>query len=148
MLITEAYTSPRGRRRVRAVHVDRAVAARELLPLGEPDHAAWHQIQAALRLRLGDARFEIWIAPLSPVAVSAVGHELLLDGPGPVRTWIAQRFAAVLADVSGSCGCSARMVSDRELALLTVLSRSPDVSAVGTAGSEVHTVPLDDQEAI
>jgi hypothetical protein len=148
VLITEPYTSPRGRHRVRTIHVDRAVAARELLPLDEPDHAAWRQLRAALRLRLGDARFEIWIAPLSPVTVSAVGHELLLDGPAPVRTWVAQRFAAVLAEVCDACGCSARIVSDRELVLLTVLSGSLGGSVAGAADSEVHPVPLDDKEAI
>ena len=138
VLIAEAYTSPRGRRRVRTVHVDPAVAARELLPLGQPDHAAWRQLQAGLRRRVGDARFEIWIAPVFPVAVSAVGHELLLDGPAPVRTWIAQRFADVFAEASEACGCSARIASDRELALLTALSGSPGVPAVGVAGPEAN----------
>jgi hypothetical protein len=147
-LITEPYTSPRGRHRVRTIHVDRAVAARELLPLDEPDHAAWRQLRAALRLRLGDARFEIWIAPLSPVTVSAVGHELLLDGPAPVRTWIAQRFAAALGEASDACGCSARIITDRELALLSALSASSGVSADGAAQPDFHPITLDDQEAI
>jgi len=146
--ITEAYTSARGRRRVRTIPVDRAVAGRELLPLDEPARAAWRRLQAGLRQRLGDARFEIWIAPLSVVAVGAVGHELLLDGPAPVRTWVAQRFAEVFAEASEACGCSARIANDRELALLTALSGSPGVPAVGAARSEVHPVPLNDQEAI
>jgi hypothetical protein len=119
-----------------------------VLPLDEPARAAWRRLQGGLRRRLGDARFEIWIAPLSAVAVSAVGHELLLDGPAPVRTWVAQRFAAVLVEASDACGRSARIVSDRELALLTVLSGSLGVPVACAADSEVHPVPLDDQEAI
>ena len=55
---------------------------------------AWRNVCAELRRTLGDSTFEIWIAPLEPVALE--GGRLLLKAPVGTQAWIAKRFGPVL----------------------------------------------------
>ncbi len=63
----------------------------------ELDHV-WAQIQAALRLRLGERTFGLWLAPLRATALD--GDSLVLEGPREVSAWAAARLGAVIADAS------------------------------------------------
>jgi chromosomal replication initiator protein len=49
---------------------------------------------AELRRALGDSTFDIWIAPLEPVALE--GSRLLLKAPAGTHSWVAKRFGPVL----------------------------------------------------
>lgn len=55
---------------------------------------AWREISAQLRLALGDSAFEIWLAPLEPVALD--GSQLILQAPAGTRSWVSERFGPLL----------------------------------------------------
>jgi chromosomal replication initiator protein len=65
-----------------------------------PDDTAaiWSRVQAELRRAVTDTTFELWLGPLR--AVSFEGDVLLVEAPGPIRGWVADRFAAVLDDAA------------------------------------------------
>jgi chromosomal replication initiator protein len=56
--------------------------------------AAWSELRAELRQAVGESTFEIWLEPLELVAVR--DGKLLIDAPGPTRSWLAKRFGRVL----------------------------------------------------
>ena len=60
----------------------------------------WSRVQAQLRLSVTDTTFELWLAPLH--AVGFEGDVLLVEAPGPIRGWVADRFAGVLDDAAAS----------------------------------------------
>src|SRR3954454_7880329 len=60
-----------------------------------PDSAEiWCLIHAELSRSVTDATFELWLSELR--AVGFEGDVLLVEAPGPVRGWVADRFAGVL----------------------------------------------------
>ncbi len=58
----------------------------------------WSRIQAELRRRVTDTAFELWLSPLH--VASFEGDVLLVEAPGPVRGWVADRFATVLDEAA------------------------------------------------
>ena len=71
-----------------------------------PDSAEiWCRVQAELRRSVADTTFELWLSELRPVGFE--GDVLLVEAPGPVRGWVADRFAGILdasaAAVLGPC---------------------------------------------
>jgi chromosomal replication initiator protein len=54
----------------------------------------WRDIRAELRRTLGDATFEIWIAPLEVKALEA--NRLRITAPLATQSWVADRFGRVL----------------------------------------------------
>ena len=66
------------------------------------DHA-WAQIQDALRDRVGERTYGLWLAPLRCVALD--GDTLVLTGPPEVSAWAMDRLSGALADaVAGVLG--------------------------------------------
>ena len=66
------------------------------------DHA-WAQIQDALRDRVGERAYGLWLAPLRCVALD--GDTLVLTGPPEVSAWAMDRLSNALADaVAGVLG--------------------------------------------
>jgi len=60
-----------------------------------PDAAEiWTRIQAELRREVSDTTYELWLAPLR--AASYEGDILLVEAPGAIRGWVADRFAVAL----------------------------------------------------
>jgi len=64
------------------------------LPENSQPGEAWSAACAELRRALGDSTFEIWIAPLEPVALE--GGRLLLAAPPSTQAWVSKRFGPVL----------------------------------------------------
>src|SRR4051812_34686569 len=58
----------------------------------------WSRVQAHLRQSVTDATFELWLAPLRPVGFE--GDVLVVEAPGAIRGWVADRFAGVLDDAA------------------------------------------------
>jgi len=63
----------------------------------ELDHA-WAQMQAALRDRVGERTYGLWLAPLRAVALD--GDTLALQGPPEVSAWASDRLGAALASAA------------------------------------------------
>jgi chromosomal replication initiator protein len=60
-----------------------------------PDLAhIWTEIQAELRRAVPEATYDIWLAPLEPLALD--DGTLVLAAPAALRTWVTERFARVL----------------------------------------------------
>jgi chromosomal replication initiator protein len=64
------------------------------LPENSQPSEAWRDVCIELRRALGDSTFDIWIAPLEPVALE--GSRLLLSAPAGTHSWISKRFGPVL----------------------------------------------------
>jgi chromosomal replication initiator protein len=64
------------------------------LPQNLEPSDAWRDICAELRRAMGESAFEIWIAPLEPVALE--GTRLLLKAPPGTQSWVSKRFGPVL----------------------------------------------------
>jgi chromosomal replication initiator protein len=64
------------------------------LPENSQPSEAWSAACSELRRALGASTFEIWIAPLEPVALE--GGRLLLAAPPGTQAWISKRFGPVL----------------------------------------------------
>jgi chromosomal replication initiator protein len=94
------------------------------LPENSQPSEAWRDVCIELRRALGDSTFDIWIAPLEPVALE--GSRLLLSAPAGTHSWIAKRFGPVL---------------DRSVR--AVLGGAANV-AIETAGSSGSTRPAPD----
>jgi chromosomal replication initiator protein len=58
----------------------------------------WERITDQLRRRLPDDTYDIWLAPLRPVA--QVGSMLTLEAPPEVRGWVRERFVPLLRGVA------------------------------------------------
>lgn len=54
----------------------------------------WDRLQRELRRAVPESTFEIWLAPLTPVAFD--GELLALEAPGGIRALVAQRFGRLL----------------------------------------------------
>jgi chromosomal replication initiator protein len=54
----------------------------------------WSRIQAELRREVSDTTYELWLAPLRPASFE--GDVLLVEAPGAIRGWVADRFAVSL----------------------------------------------------
>jgi len=67
----------------------------------------WALIQAQLRSAVPDSTFEIWLAPLAPLAL--MGDTLVVAAPDEIRSWVADRFARVLQR------CAAAVLGPRTL---------------------------------
>jgi hypothetical protein len=127
--------------------VDRSSAAQQLTRPDDQTLRVWQQVKAALRQALGADQFGAWLADLRPVAIAAEDRALLLDGPPQARTWVGQRYGALLAGASAPLGLPVRIVSDRELALIAAL----DLSAVAEGRGAGRALPVDrptDKEAV
>jgi chromosomal replication initiator protein len=59
----------------------------------DPDRI-WNRIEGELRRAVPADMYEIWLAPLRPVALE--GHTIVVEAPRELRTWVAERFARVL----------------------------------------------------
>jgi chromosomal replication initiator protein len=54
----------------------------------------WTRIQAELRLQVSDTTYELWLAPLT--VRSFEGDVVLVEAPGAIRGWVADRFNETL----------------------------------------------------
>jgi hypothetical protein len=147
LTISEPFISPTGRRRVRTARVDQIAVRAELQAPTAEDQRDWQRARAALAERIGADQFEVWLAGFSLVAIAGRERVLLLDGPPLMRTWVSQRFAAALSDAAVSTGRVVRVVSARELALLSALADADTAASPANTGSE-SAVPIDDKEAV
>jgi hypothetical protein len=147
LTISEPFISPTGRRRVRTVRVDPAAARGELRAPTDVDHRDWERARAVLGERVGADQFGVWLAGFSLVAIAGRERALLLDGPPLMRTWVSQRFAAAFSDAAVSTGRVVRVVSVRELALLSALADADTAASPAGAGSD-SAVHIDDKEAV
>jgi len=59
----------------------------------DPDDI-WRRIQAELRQAVAADIYDIWLAPLRAVGVTE--DEVVVEAPGELRDWVAERFARVL----------------------------------------------------
>jgi chromosomal replication initiator protein len=59
----------------------------------DPDHI-WNAIQDELRQVVPADTYDIWLAPLRVVHLQ--DREIVVEAPGELRTWVADRFARVL----------------------------------------------------
>ncbi|MEA2226714.1 MAG: chromosomal replication initiator protein, partial [Solirubrobacteraceae bacterium] len=59
----------------------------------DPDRI-WSRIEVELRRAVSADMYEIWLAPLRPVALE--GHTVVVEAPRELRSWVADRFARVL----------------------------------------------------
>lgn len=62
----------------------------------------WQQIQPALKSRLFDSAWKMWIDPIHPSAVR--GNTLYLDAPDPIRTWVERRYLDVITESLNASG--------------------------------------------
>ena len=63
------------------------------------DHS-WQEIQDALRHRVGDRTYGLWLAPLRCLGLD--GDTLVLAGPAEVSTWAASRYGTALREASAA----------------------------------------------
>jgi chromosomal replication initiator protein len=92
----------------------------------------WTRIQAQLRREVSDTTYELWLAPLRPVSYE--GDVVLVQAPGAIRGWVADRFAATLdRAAAGVLGDHARV----ELAGDGRQPVAPVVRRGGRGGPEV-----------
>lgn len=63
------------------------------MPDASPEHT-WTLLAAELRAAVGDALFDVWLAPVRVAAFD--GSRVVLRAPAETRTWIAERFGPVL----------------------------------------------------
>src|SRR5579863_797832 len=90
------------------------------------DHA-WAQIQDALRDRVGERTYGLWLAPLRCVALD--GDTLVLTGPPEVSAWAMDRLSSALADaVAGVLGPQIAVALDGERAPVAA-QRAPGADA-------------------
>ena len=90
------------------------------------DHA-WAQIQDALRERVGERTYGLWLAPLRCVGLD--GDTLVLSGPPEVSAWAMDRLSSALADaVAGVLGPQVAVALDSERAPATP-QRAPGADA-------------------
>jgi len=54
----------------------------------------WAEIQAELRRALPEATYDMWLAPLEPLAIEE--DTLVVAAPAALRTWVSERFGRVL----------------------------------------------------
>ena len=78
----------------------------------------WASIRAGLRASVPDSTYEIWLAALQPRAL--VGDTLVLAAPDEIRSWVADRYAAVLR------ACAAAVLGPRTAVELVAPDASPD----------------------
>ena len=65
------------------------------LPADPDSSSPWEAICAALRRRVGDSEFELWLSPLEFRGLD--GDVLTLGAPPATQAWVAKRFGAALA---------------------------------------------------
>ncbi|MBA2349623.1 MAG: chromosomal replication initiator protein DnaA [Solirubrobacterales bacterium] len=74
----------------------------------------WPAVQDLLRRTLSESTFEVWIAPLRPLAID--GPVIRVGAPPEIRDWVADRFAAPLDAAARAvlgAGASVDLVPDR-----------------------------------
>ena len=54
----------------------------------------WNAIQAELRREVTETTYDLWLAPLRPASFE--GDVLVVEAPGAIRGWVADRFAELL----------------------------------------------------
>ena len=78
-------------------------------------HHIWSAAQARLRAAVGEEGFDIWLAPLQPVALD--GRTLTLAAPAEICSWVAERYRRpldrALAEVLGP-GARGEVVSEAD----------------------------------
>src|SRR4051812_31182597 len=68
----------------------------------------WNRIQSALRHRVSDGTYELWLARLELVGIT--GDVVAITAPDTVRSWVADRFTGDLhAAAQAVLGPSARV---------------------------------------
>jgi chromosomal replication initiator protein len=95
---------------------------------------AWAQIKEALRQRVGDRTFGLWLAPLRCVGID--GAAIALEGPHEVTAWAASRLGTAIADTSAAVlgGAVAVTINGRPVA--------GDGTAPGRPAADIHSPPL------
>ena len=79
------------------------------LPENSEPSDAWRDVCAELRRAVGDSTFDIWIAPLEPLALE--GGRLLLRAPAGTQAWLIKRFGPVLERCAqATLGAAAKVV--------------------------------------
>lgn len=61
---------------------------------------SWQEIRSALRNRVGESTYGLWLAPLRCVGLD--GDTLLLEGPPEVSAWATARYAAALREAAAA----------------------------------------------
>ena len=70
--------------------------------------AIWERVQERVRAGLPASTFELWIAPLRPVAEQA--GSLYLAAPAPTRAWVERRYTATLDGALRALECGLERV--------------------------------------
>jgi hypothetical protein len=142
VIVTEHFTSDRGRRRTRRVRADPA----ELAAITATDREMWETIRGRLREQLGVSAFEIWFAAQELIAVSSQDRALLLAGPADTRRWVASRYRLLFEALSDECGRCVRPATDRELAVHRAVVQS--AASTQDRGDAASLNDHDQQEAM
>jgi chromosomal replication initiator protein len=77
----------------------------------------WVRIQGELRRAVTDTTYELWLSQLEPRSLE--GEVLVVEAPGQVRTWVADRFAGVLDDAAATVlgpGARVELAGDERVA--------------------------------
>jgi chromosomal replication initiator protein len=99
----------------------------------------WPEIQADLQHAVGVSTYEIWLAPLQPVAL--VDDLLTLRAPAELCAWITDRFSGVLARVAADvigAGISVSVQPDVEPVAAARDARRPPRSGRAGAATDVE----------
>ena len=65
---------------------------------------AWEAVRGTLRTEVTEVTFHIWLAPLEPAAL--VGDTLFVRAPEHIRTWVEERFAALIRRAASTVGAA------------------------------------------
>ena len=103
------------------------------LPAQTESLPAWRSIRTQLREQVGDATYEIWLAPIELKAWD--GHLLLLEAPAGTRSWVSDRFGRLLER------CAQQILgADTRVSLESVGAReqphAPSTPAVAAGGPD------------
>jgi hypothetical protein len=133
MIVEQAYTSERGRRRRRQVRVDLAEVRQRLGLPGPDDRADWEQIRSLLLGAVGEDMFVIWLEPVELIAISDDGA-LVVSAPSATRSWVSGRYGPLLSARAEAVGRELRFADEPErVALGSDLQRRP-----GSARGGLH----------
>lgn len=84
-------------------------ASQKALPGSARAIKEWEAIQPAVKGRLFETAWRMWIEPIRPAAVR--GNTLYLEAPDPIRTWVERRYLEVINDALTQSGSHLSTVS-------------------------------------
>ena len=122
MIIEQAYTTGRGRRRRRMVRVDLDGVRRGLGIPTAADRGDWRRIRELLEAAVGESTFEIWLEPTELIAADEQ-HRLVVGVPAATAAWTSARFGRLLERCAARVGRELRFASEPEVHAFGVTER-------------------------